>query len=796
MDEIKTSPFSRLKLYGVYALIAGLILPLLGLIVNFIAAGGLEWDTVGGRNISFDIGLFGNFGSGWYFLIAAANGALLMLQPPKDKRIRLFTLYLKSAGFLYILYFLLIFLPIMPLGLIGIFFYGLGILIFAPLFAFLIQSYNIYVDIIVLAKQFSAKYIVTAIILGVATIPLAITAAAYYDKANFQTAVVYAEDYRDYPKADGGFPLHERDIVDTFALRRTMSQMEWSLDSSVTWFNIQTRKTPFISAFYTHIVANGRVLTVETKQFMENLFFDAGNRINALNALNDFNLNTRQGSMANLESIDVKTGYDPGLGVYKTSVGLTLKNNNAHGNVEYVTGFSLPEGVFISDYYLDVFETRKQGILADRRAATLIYQQIVRTRQDPGLLRYITDDAVELRVFPFSAGETRFTGFELLHVSDFELSIDGVLIKPEFNKQDEPPEQDIYVKGVALLSAETISSLPAIVREPEYYFVIDCSKGSDILQHINKVFSYAALNGVNPENSILVFASYKLDIHKLSDVYQDSAGDLVKARKLAGKYSTGYGFNLNRAVKYIMSNMSEGKFPIVITVTDNMQESVQPAFITGYTPAFAENPNYHLLNQDMTLTEYGYKNNFAGNIVEQPVLLPVASFNGICLQNDGTDKIIPMPPGFEHEKEYSNSYENEQAPGQIDNLELTGNRFKDALYIYSNLRFYSAVNNFRTGELANVGTKTGEDSLSMLQAAFRARVLTQQTAFLVVETAEQEQRLLELQEKILSGKYMSEGGEPVTMDEPNILILILLAAVAIIIITKLMPRERTNKLTT
>ena len=101
--------------------VTGIILPIAGLTLN--------------NQMS---GVFGDFSSIWFYIIAILNG-LILLVDIKDISRNLPVFYLKAVGFVYIAYFAVIFIPCIPYGIIGIILYGLGLLVFVPAIVFYIQ---------------------------------------------------------------------------------------------------------------------------------------------------------------------------------------------------------------------------------------------------------------------------------------------------------------------------------------------------------------------------------------------------------------------------------------------------------------------------------------------------------------------------------------------------------------------------------------------------------------------------------------------------------------------------------
>src|SRR5690606_27434010 len=114
----------------------------------------------------------------------------------------------------------------------------------------------------------------------------------------------------------------------------------------------------------------------------------------------------------------------PDRGYWESQVALEMQNPSDRWE-EYSTQFRLPAGSWVSDYYLYLGDVKEPGLLVERKSALWVYDQITSARKDPGLLRYLSNGELELRVFPFTGKQSRKTGFTLIHKKPFTLSIDG-----------------------------------------------------------------------------------------------------------------------------------------------------------------------------------------------------------------------------------------------------------------------------------------------------------------------------------------------------------------------------------
>jgi hypothetical protein len=99
-------------------------------------------------------------------------------------------------------------------------------------------------------------------------------------------------------------------------------------------------------------------------------------------------------ALINMDKIDVATQFDSTQNVYKTWINLDLQNTSEVNNAEFAAVFDLPQGCFISDYYLYVGDKKEMGLLVERKAAMWVYQQVVSALipKDPGLLSFLVHE--------------------------------------------------------------------------------------------------------------------------------------------------------------------------------------------------------------------------------------------------------------------------------------------------------------------------------------------------------------------------------------------------------------------
>ena len=406
------------------------------------------------------------------------------------------------------------------------------------------------------------------------------------------------------------------------------------------------------------------------------------------------------------------------------------------GDGEYKMVFKLPAGAYIRDYYLEVSGTRKAGILADRRAAMFLYNKIVNTRKDPGLLHYIGRNTLELRVFPFGPGQVRKTGFEVIHYEPFDLELDDKTVslnaggeagQPDTQTRQDQEDRSLAFEGGLLLPSAFKEELqPAAGRQPRYYFVLDSSKSSNVEWLISQVEAYADANHITKAE--VLFVNSQVRFYTLEDMRE-------------AEYVGNYGYNLNLAIRTILDRV-DGKdsFPVILAVSDNMPAAILPKDIFPLASRYPESRYYYALNHDLTLTPYSFDDNLPGSPVEKPILQKALDYNGHYVADNGESELLftEDPP---------------------DRFTKTGNPLKDALLLDAMQNKAYLDGSFDTAEL--------------VRASFRFGILAPQTAFLVVETSAQERELLDIQEQVLNNNM---DASLISLEEPPLLCILLLPA--------------------
>jgi hypothetical protein len=189
------------------------------------------------------------------------------------------------------------------------------------------------------------------------------------------------------------------------------------------------------------------------------------------------------------------------------------------------------------------------------------------------------------------------------------------------------------------------------------------------------------------------------------------------------------GFNAAYAMHKIFSSAQvvdeAGNFPIIVLVTDNMNRAV-PLEKTRMTTSFPESEYYYRLNDDHSLTPYRFSDSQRLSEVIEPYIYETLYCNGFVVNSDRNETLITGA-------DYSG---------------FTGNQYVDAFILQKNTLL----------------ADTSEYQIAYIKQSMQRRMLSKNTAFIVMETKEQEDMLLSLQELFLSGSSVETPS--VMMSEP------------------------------
>lgn len=563
----------------------GIIFPLMGLALN---NGILFFD-----HLNFD-GIFGDFSNQWFYILAIINGIVLCIPKPQHIFHRLLIFVLQSITFSYTLYFFLVFIPFLPLSIVGIVAFGLGFLLLTPLVLMVFHSMDLSSDFRFLKRHYSPKILLPLFCFGVASIPLALTYNYTLDRIALQDALayIYQSDYDQNPKKK----INTRGLNRVIKTLRSHKKNQRNADLSI-------GQTPFLSPFYNWLVLDNLTLSEKKIRDIEDIFFGQHEHLVTWNTRNEM----PPANGTSITNISTQSTYDEEEAFWKTWVDLEI-TNATNQQKEFVTNFRLPEGAWISDYYLWIEGERVSGILAEKKTATWVYQQIVSRRRDPGILYYLDNGYIAFRVFPFAANETRKTGFQILHKEPISFKIDEQKIAlGNPLPQDGLPAQAIYSKDqkVVYLPTALKNKLPQLNRSSYHHFIVDCSAQKDTLieEYITTIENLMTDNPALNEHGKITFANTYCETITLMDDWKT---------KLRQQDYTG-GYNLERAIKNILVQQGEkpaAQIPKIIAITNHLNEAIVPNNFASLSAAIPDlNYFYTCSSKETTLMTFSLNKN-------------------------------------------------------------------------------------------------------------------------------------------------------------------------------------------
>jgi hypothetical protein len=369
-----------------------------------------------------------------------------------------------------------------------------------------------------------------------------------------------------------------------------------------------------------------------------------------------------------------------------------------------------------------------------------------------------------LRVFPFQAGETRYTGLEFIHATPISLTLGDQQI--QLGSSDTPAPYERIFPAAAFISAQAKQKLPRLSRHPAYHFIIDFS--SDAKEktplYLKRVADFIKTRQLHPDDVTISAANYALKTTALTDVWMQTLSH----------FPVEGGFNLDRAIKtflYEHYSTASPKYPVLITVTDNSCHGQTYEDYRTWQQTFPDSPFYYRLAADQKLyslsllAEKPTETVVPGHLPDTlPVLAwPNKSNHRVYLPDDGKDSIVLTAQAFR------------SRPPVINQTGWENSLILEAL----GLGLVMNPVNYHQRELA------------MVKASLHSGIMSRFTAFLVLENAAQEAALREKQKQILASQKIVDTGNSKEMPLSNSemaeppFVLIALLAVVICVGTKL-----------
>ena len=701
-------------------------LPLIGLSVN----NGHLFNNFGPS----ETGIFGDFNDVWFYILAFLNGILICLPNLENKIYRLLLFIGRSVTFAYTFYFFLVFLPFLPLSVIAIIAIGTGFLMLAPLLLFVIHINELSKDFTFLKTLFPKKLIIGISLIGFLVIPAFITATYLKDKSvlNETLTYLYSPDYSTQYE------------IDKSSLQKTLNVIKSHKENRGGIFG---NGIPYLSSYFNWLVMDNLTLSNTKINTIEKIYF--GKTSFELRSENIQNDNVQ------ISNITTTSTYDKTQNAWKSWVDLEITNKSGNNWFsEYATTIDLPEGCWISDYYLYVGDIKEPGILAEKKSAMWIFSQIRNENRDPGILYYLTGNKVAFRVFPFAKDEVRKTGIEFLHKEPIKLNIDNNIV--ELGNKVETINENIETENIAYVSTQQKQKLNSVKRKPYFHFLVDASKdqNSNSTDYIKRIEQVIEANQLLLENAKISFVNSYVNTAKLDNGWKEK----YKNQSFEG------GFYLDRAIRTTLFSAYQDKsktYPVIIVVTDSIQNAVLDKDFADLKFTFPENNLFFNLDKNGNLREHSLMENPMKELSE---ILRECMFCETVLEYKLSDNSVAYLP-------------NNNEPSIIlkkDIFEVSKSQI-----IEKNWQSALAMQGQWTSQILHPET-SDKEWLNMVKYSFISKVMSPVTSYLVVENEAQKAMLKKKQEQALSGnKSLDLGEDTQRMSEPSLILLTILFGLAI-----------------
>lgn len=436
-----------------WKIIFGLILPLFGLLL----CNGVLW---GG---DFITEIFGDFTHYSFYVLMLITGIVISIPQTEAKIFRIILFVIRSLTICFSLYLFITFLPFYPLAVFIVIIFGLGFVIIAPLVLFVFHINILRQDLEFLQRYVSKKLLfITGSVLCL-IIPAIIVSNFYYQRINLHKALTYVFEF-DYTQTEHRIDINLPWLQKTLGIIRKNKKEEG-------------RQIPYITPLFNAVVLNNLTLSDKKISYLLESFTGRSARDDEYVRRREIELEVEKARKENtvLKTAVSHTDFNEEGGYFSSRIDLVIENK-WRGPGEYITYITLPPGAWINGYYLYVNGEKVEGQLAEKKSVLWVYQQIRRARRDPGIMYYVDDTTIALKVFPFMDHEIRKTGFEIMHLKPVSLTIDDTTLVLD-DPDAKPPVKAVYTGNnkVVYLPQAVKEQLPQIRRDAYFHFILDSS---------------------------------------------------------------------------------------------------------------------------------------------------------------------------------------------------------------------------------------------------------------------------------------------------------------------------------
>jgi hypothetical protein len=660
---------------------------------------------------------FGNFEHYFFYVIAFLNGIFLCLPPLPKPTYRLILFVFRSFTFTYIFYFFLVFLPVLPIAM-ALLLTIVGALTLVPLILTFIQIQQLWTDIQYLYAHFNKLIVNTLFIVALLILPISI----HFSYLSDRKALHEALDYVYAPQWEGQSKKINANRLESVLqeVQRNKERISWG------WRN---RQSPYLSLYYNWLVLDNLTLSTDKIEKLSKIFVGESKDYGYY----DWRRwgNNSFADSVKISKVNVNSTFDKEKQFWTSWIDLEISNLDTttvpfSRQSEYRTLFNLPDGCWISDYYLWIGEEKVHGLLAEKKTAMWVYQEILSERRDPGLLHYTSGNQVSFRVFPFIPSEIRKTGLQLIHKEPIHFQIDSLnlllgdtLAQPKLdNPLTSASQQAIY------LPKAFKKQLPKVKRATYPHFIVNCSKEKEKKQaeYQKRINQFLSTHSLSKDKAKISFTNAYVKTVSWSENWQNDKE----------KWSFEGGFYLERAVeKILFENRNQAQIPQIIVVSDSLSEAVLGKNFKEYCIFYPENQVFFLLDAQNEVTTYSL-----GNLEKIDESYKPQPTKEVFVWKNEEGQTFYLP-----DNEQASIVWNENATPSSEEVALTQKNWESGLYLQG--QWFAHV--FHP-------ERTDQEWLPLVKNSFKAQIMTPVTSFISLENEAQRQALLQKQEAVLQAK--------------------------------------------
>ncbi len=315
--------------------------------------------------------------------------------------------FINGIGMMIFLYLTCYLLPLMPIGLVGMLFFGISYHSFVPLL-FLVFT-------IVAQERVSRRNNYLWLSFGISSILVATICILFllnWNKTTGKINAIWANDKTDLPHWIAAAQQIPHTSQTTEILK---GDFIYSAPNYGDMFSLWGSDRKDIGELRKH-----DPLIYIARRFSNPLIMDEDSRIKILKANHDIHL--KEGKADNNDEIQLWSGWQlqtrlvntavklwPRCNIAYTGKTITIENNSEwQRNGEAIYTFYLPEGSVVTSLSLWINGKEEKGILTTRALADSAYKTIVGVeRRDPSVVHWKEGNTVTVRVFPVLPTEQR-----------------------------------------------------------------------------------------------------------------------------------------------------------------------------------------------------------------------------------------------------------------------------------------------------------------------------------------------------------------------------------------------------